>query len=172
MISTFLSVERLSAGEMELKHDRFALNDLVERCAGRARALAENKQIEIDSANLPATELTGDQELMEYAIYNLLTNAVKYSPPRTRVTVYVEDEKSDRVRLSIRDQGMGIEKKDAERIFERFYRTKRAEQSGETGTGIGLSIVAQIVTEHGGTIEVDSEPGKGSTFTVTLRRSS
>jgi signal transduction histidine kinase len=170
MIETFLSVERLSAGQVELKQDRFTLDDLVERCAGRARPLAENKQIEIDSAGIPATELTGDRELMEYAIYNLLTNAVKYSPPQTRVTVYVVDDGGDRVRLSVQDQGMGIDRKDAERIFERFYRTKKAEQSGEMGTGIGLSIVAQILTEHGGTIEVDSEPGKGSTFTVTLRR--
>jgi len=170
MIETFLSVERLSAGQVELKQDRFTLDDLVERCAGRARPLAENKQIEIDSPDIPATELTGDRELMEYAIYNLLTNAVKYSPPHTRVTVYVVDEGGDRVRLSVQDQGMGIDRKDAERIFERFYRTKKAEQSGEMGTGIGLSIVAQILTEHGGTIEVDSEPGKGSTFTVTLRR--
>ena len=172
MIEAFLSVERLAAGQIELKQDRFTLSELVERCAGRARPLAENKSIEIETAGLPPIPLTGDQELMEYAIYNLLTNAIKYSPPRTRVTVYVEDDKAGRVRLSVQDQGMGIEKKDAERIFERFYRTKRAEQSGEMGTGIGLSIVAQILTEHGGTIEVDSEPGKGSTFTVTLRRAS
>jgi signal transduction histidine kinase len=170
MIETFLSVERLSAGQMEMKKERFALDQVVERCAGRARPLAENKQIEIESADIPATELTGDQELMEYAIYNLLTNAVKYSPSHTRVTVYVEEDSGDRVRLSIQDQGMGMDEKETARIFERFYRTKRAEQSGEMGTGIGLSIVAQIVTEHGGTIEVDSEPGKGSKFTLTLRR--
>ena len=170
MIETFLSVERLSAGQMEMKKERFALNEVVERCAGRARPLAENKQIQIESADIPATELTGDQELMEYAIYNLLTNAVKYSPSHTRVTVYVEDDSGDRVRLSIQDQGMGMDEKESARIFEKFYRTKRAEQSGEMGTGIGLSIVAQIVTEHGGTIEVDSEPGKGSKFTLTLRR--
>jgi signal transduction histidine kinase len=172
MIETFLSVERLSAGQMELKQERFALDALVERCAGRARALAENKQIEIQSLDLPATELSGDQELMEYAIYNLLTNAVKYSPSHTRVTVYVDDESGDRVRLSIQDQGMGMDEKETVRIFEKFYRTKRAEQSGEMGTGIGLSIVAQIVTEHGGTIEVDSKPGKGSKFTLSLRRAS
>jgi len=172
MIETFLSVERLSAGQMEMKRERFSLDDIVERCAGRARPLAENKQIEIESSDIPATELTGDQELMEYAIYNLLTNAVKYSPSHTRVTVYAEDDSGDRVRLSIQDQGMGMDEKETARIFERFYRTKRAEQSGEMGTGIGLSIVAQIVTEHGGTIEVDSEPGKGSKFTLTLRRAS
>ena len=170
MIETFLSMERLSAGQMELKRERFALDRLVERCAGRARPLAENKRIEIAAENIPPTPLTGDEELMEYAIYNLLTNAVKYSPPETRVTVYADDESGDRVRLSVQDEGMGFDKKDAAHIFERFYRTKGAEQSGEAGTGIGLSIVAEILAEHGGTIEVDSQPGKGSTFTVTLRR--
>jgi signal transduction histidine kinase len=172
MIETFLSVERLTAGQMELKQERFALDELVERCAGRARPLAENKHIEIDTLDIPATELTGDQELMEYAIYNLLTNAVKYSPSHTRVTVYADDDSGDRVRLSIQDQGMGMDEKETARIFEKFYRTKRAEQSGEMGTGIGLSIVAQIVTEHGGKIEVHSAPGKGSKFTLTLRRAS
>jgi two-component system sensor histidine kinase SenX3 len=170
MIETFLSVERLSDGQMEMKRERFPLLELVERCAERARPLAENKQIEIDIAKVPLDHLTGDRELMEYAVYNLLTNAVKYSPPHTRVTVYGEDERGDRVRLSVEDQGIGMDKKEVAHIFEKFYRTKRAEQSGEKGTGIGLSIVEQIVTQHGGTIQVESEPGKGSRFTLVLRR--
>jgi signal transduction histidine kinase len=172
MIETFLSVERMSGGEMELKQERFALNELVERCAGRARPLADNKQIEIEIAKLPEDDLIGDRELMEYVIYNLLTNAVKYSPAQTRVTVYGEDERGDRVRLSVQDQGIGMDKKEVTRIFEKFYRTKKAEQSGEMGTGIGLSIVKQIVSEHGGTIHVESEPGKGSKFTLILKRAS
>jgi signal transduction histidine kinase len=171
MIETFLNVERMSSGEMELKQERFALNQLVERCAGRARPLADNKQIEIEITKLPANDLIGDRELMEYVIYNLLTNAVKYSPPRTRVTVFGDDE-SDRVRLSVQDQGIGMDKKEVGRIFEKFYRTAKAEQSGEMGTGIGLSIVKQIVNEHGGTIHVESEPGKGSRFTLILKRAS
>jgi len=169
MIETFLSVERLSAGQIELKHERFALADLVETCATRARPLAERKSIEIAVSALPVADLLGDRELMEYALYNLLTNAVKYSPPETRVTVFGEDERGDRVRLSVEDQGIGMDKAEAGRIFERFYRTKSAEQSGEAGTGIGLSIVEQIVTTHGGRIQVESEPGKGSRFTMTLK---
>ncbi|MES1261693.1 MAG: CHASE2 domain-containing protein [Acidobacteriota bacterium] len=172
MIETFLSVERLSAGQMEMKQERFPLPALVERCTERARPYAERKQIEIDIEHLPADELTGDRELMEYAVYNLLTNAVKYSPALTRVRVFSEDDKGGRVRLSIQDQGIGMDKKEVSRIFEKFYRTKRAEQSGETGTGIGLSIVEQIVTQHGGTIQVESEPGKGSRFTLILKRAS
>jgi signal transduction histidine kinase len=169
MIETFLSVERMSGGQMELKQERIPLHDLVERCAGRARPLADNKKIEIEIANIPPADLIGDRELMEYALYNLLTNAVKYSPTQTRVTVYAKNG-NDRIELSVQDQGIGMDKKEVGRIFEKFYRTKKAEQSGEMGTGIGLSIVKQIVNEHGGTIHVESEPGKGSKFTLNLRR--
>jgi signal transduction histidine kinase len=172
MIETFLSVERMSSGQMELKQERFALQDLVERCVERARALGMNKSIEIEIASLPLDDLIGDRELMEYALYNLLTNAVKYSPPQTRVTVFGENDKGDRVALSVQDQGIGMDRKEVGKIFEKFYRTKRAEQSGEMGTGIGLSIVKQIVNEHGGAIHVESEPGKGSKFTLTLKRAS
>jgi signal transduction histidine kinase len=175
MIETFLSVERMSGGQMELKQERFPLHDLVERCAGRARPLADNKRIEIDIADIPADDLVGDRELMEYAVYNLLTNAVKYSPPQTRVTIYGNNGSktgNDRVELSVQDQGIGMDKKEVGRIFEKFYRTKKAEQSGEMGTGIGLSIVKQIINEHGGTIHVESEPGKGSKFTLILKRAS
>lgn len=169
MISTFLSVERLSDGEMEIRQERFPLQDLVERCTARARPLAENKQIEIEIGKMPQGDLIGDRELMEYAVYNLLTNAVKYSPPHTRVLVYGEDGKGGRVRLAVQDHGIGMDKKEVGRIFERFYRTRKAEQSGEMGTGIGLSIVEQIVTRQGGAIQVQSEPGKGSKFTLVLR---
>jgi signal transduction histidine kinase len=170
MIETFLSVERMSGGQMELKQERFPLRDLVDRCAGRARPLADNKSIAIEVADLPSDDLIGDRELMEYAVYNLMTNAVKYSPPHTRVTVCAGADGADRVELSVADQGIGMEKAEVARVFEKFYRTKRAEQSGEMGTGIGLSIVRQIVTEHGGTIHVESEPGKGSKFTLNLKR--
>jgi signal transduction histidine kinase len=169
MIEAFLSVERLSAGQMELKQERFALPDLVSSCADRARPIAERKRISIELLDIPVQELTGDRELMEYAVYNLLTNAVKYSPPETCVTVY-GDIRDHEVRLSVRDQGIGMDRKEVGRIFEKFYRTRRAEQSGEAGTGIGLSIVEQIVTQHGGRIQVVSEPGKGSEFTVILKQ--
>ena len=170
MIETFLSVERLSAGQMEMKQERFALSDVVDACVARARAYAERKSIAIDVQSIPPCELKGDRELMEYAVYNLLTNAVKYSPEQTRVTVSCDDGNGDRVHLAIQDQGIGMDKKEVRRVFEKFYRTKSAEQSGELGTGIGLSIVEQIVTQHGGTIQVESEPGKGSRFTLVLKR--
>ena len=167
MIETFLNVERLSAGQMQLKRESFSPLEIVARCIDRVRPVADRKSIAIQMETLPQGALIGDRELMEYAFYNLLTNAVKYSPPKTTVTVSGERQK-DRVRVSVADQGIGIDAKDTRRIFEKFYRTKTAEQSGEKGTGIGLSIVEQIVAQHGGSISVDSEVGKGSRFTVSL----
>ena len=104
---------------------------------------------------------------MEYAFYNLLTNAIKYSPPRTQVTLAAV-RKHEHAYISVEDQGIGMDQKEVKKIFQKFYRTKRAEQSGEAGTGIGLSIVEQIVIQHGGTIEVMSRPGQGSRFTMVL----
>ena len=112
-------------------------------------------------------QLTGDRELMEYACYNLLTNAVKYSPPRTAVTASAGRDAAH-VRIAVRDQGIGMDQKEVKQVFQKFYRTKKAEESGEAGTGIGLSIVQQIVEQHAGQIEVSSQPGAGSCFTLVL----
>lgn len=168
MIEVFLNVERLSAGQMELKKEHFTVDAVVTACIGRARPLAERKQIRLTVEPAPAElPLVGDRELMEYAFYNLVTNAIKYSPQRTEVTVTAV-KREERVRLAVRDQGIGMDQKEVRKIFQKFYRTRRAEESGESGTGIGLSIVDQIITQHGGTIEVTSKPGEGSCFTLVL----
>jgi signal transduction histidine kinase len=167
IIQTFLDVERLSDGQMELKREPFSAREIVETCILRARPLADRKNIRIQT-NVLAGELQGDRELMEYAVYNLLTNAVKYSSADTEIKVWCLPQ-GDQVRLSVKDQGIGMDAKELRQIFQKFYRTKRAEASGEAGSGIGLSIVEQIVHHHGGKMEVTSEPGKGSCFTVVLQ---
>jgi len=167
MIQVFLDVERLSAGEMELKKENFPVREVMTACVERARPLADRKQIRITVAYLCDDVLSGDRELMEYAFYNLLTNAIKYSPANTEVTVSGSRE-GDHCAVSVRDQGIGMDQKEVRKIFQKFYRTKKAEQSGEAGTGIGLSIVEQIVLQHGGRIDVESAPGEGSCFTLTL----
>jgi len=168
MVEVFLNVERLSAGQMELKHEAIAVKQMVEICVDRVRPLAERKHIGITLRPVPEElQLTGDRELMEYACYNLLTNAVKYSPQRTEVTVTGWKD-GGLIRIAVKDQGIGMDQKEVKQVFQKFYRTKKAEESGEAGTGIGLSIVYQIVEQHGGRIDVTSQPEAGSCFTLVL----
>jgi signal transduction histidine kinase len=168
MVEIFLNVERLTAGQMELKREAIPVKAMVEVCVERARPLGDRKRITIRLEPVADEfELTGDRELMEYACYNLLTNAVKYSPERTQVTVSVWKDDA-RIRIAVKDQGIGMDQKEVKQIFQKFYRTKKAEESGEAGTGIGLSIVQQIVEQHGGRIEVTSQPGAGSCFTLVM----
>jgi len=170
MVEIFLNVERLSAGQMELKREDISVKQLVDICLDRTRPLAERKHIALTLNPIgDDLRLTGDRELMEYACYNLLTNAVKYSPQQTQVTV--SGWKDDgHVRVAVKDQGIGMDQKEVKKIFQKFYRTRKAEESGEAGTGIGLSIVQQIVEQHGGVIEVASQPGVGSCFTMVIPR--
>ena len=168
MVEIFLNVERLSAGQMELKRETISVKEMMEICVQRVRPLGERKHIAITLEPIPEDlNLTGDRELMEYACYNLLTNAVKYSPQRTQVTASAWRDDT-LVRIAVKDQGIGMDHKEVKQIFQKFYRTKKAEESGEAGTGIGLSIVQQIVEQHGGRIEVTSRPGAGSCFTVVV----
>jgi signal transduction histidine kinase len=168
MVEIFLNVERLTAGQMELKQEPIAVQEMMEVCLARVKPLAERKHIGVTLEPASAEFLiTGDRELLEYACYNLLTNAVKYSPQRTQVTASVWKDDS-RIRIAVKDQGIGMDQKEVKQIFQKFYRTKKAEESGEAGTGIGLSIVQQIVEQHGGRIEVTSQPGAGSCFTLVM----
>jgi signal transduction histidine kinase len=153
---------------MELKHETISVADLIAICMVRVQPLADRKHITLTLHPIAADLwLTGDRELMEYACYNLLTNAVKYSPQQTEVSVTGVRE-GGHVRIAVRDQGIGMDQKEVKQIFRKFYRTKKAEESGEAGTGIGLSIVQQIVEQHGGEIEVTSQPGAGSVFTLVI----
>jgi len=168
MVEVFLHVERLTAGQMELKKEPIPVAPMIDICVTRVRPVAERKRIAVMVRPVPEElQVSGDRELMEYACYNLLTNAVKYSPQRTEVTVTAWKEQG-LVRIAVKDQGIGMDEKEVKHIFQKFYRTRKAEESGEAGTGIGLSIVQQIVEQHDGRIEVTSQPGAGSCFTLVL----
>jgi len=169
MIQTFLDIERLTDGQSDIRLEVFESQPVLEACLQRAQPLAERKQIELRTEEISSFSLTGDRELLEYAVYNLLTNAIKYSPAETVVVIRCIGQ-GQTLRLSVSDQGIGMDDKELRNIFKKFYRTKKAETSGEVGTGIGLSIVDQIITHHHGHIEVTSTPGKGSCFTIVLPR--
>ena len=111
--------------------------------------------------------MEGDAELLDFAISNLLTNAVKYSPAGTSVTLSLERQ-DDQALVHIADQGPGMTAEESRRIFDRFYRTEAAEASANPGFGLGLAIAREIASHHGGELRVESKPGAGSRFTLAL----
>ena len=163
----FLSVERLSAGELELERNDVSTSEILHACLERAGSVAGRKHIQIDYQPSGDEMILGDREFLEYACYNLLTNAIKYSPAHSTITVRAWKENGS-VRIAVADRGYGIDQADLKNIFRRFYRTRQARESAENGSGIGLAIVEEIVVRHGGSIEVESRLGEGSCFTVSL----
>lgn len=166
MIQTFLDVERIAAGGLELERRTVEMEPLCAEVVERARLYAARKRTRIEARIAPIT-LQADPDLLSFALYNLLTNAVKYSPAGS--TVAMEAALSERgIAITVADQGYGIAPEEQERIFRRFYRLQRDRAGTESGAGIGLALVKEIVAQHGGEITVSSRPGAGSRFTVTL----
>lgn len=168
IVTTFLDVERISAGALQLQRQQVELAAVVSEASERAQLLALKKEITIRKV-LETVTVPGDSELLEYAIYNLIANAVKYSPNGSSITVSVRSDPRF-ASVAVADQGCGIEVAEQSRIFERFYRANKHREERESGTGVGLALVKEIVTQHGGRIEVDSQPGKGSRFSLFLPR--
>ena len=115
--------------------------------------------------------MAGDEPRLRQVLTNLLDNALVHTPAGTPVTVRVARTERDGrpwAVLEVADRGPGLTPEQRERVFERFYRTDTARSRARGGTGLGLSIVAAITAAHGGTVEVDSEPGAGATFRVLL----
>lgn len=139
------------------------VEEAVQVCA---RA-AQEKRIEIETTAPAGLYANLNAPLMEQCIVNLLDNAIKYSEPGGKVRVSVLRE-GDMIGIAVADQGAGISSEHLDRLFERFYRVDRARSRSVGGTGLGLSIVRHIVELHGGTIGVQSELGKGSTFRIAL----
>jgi two-component system sensor histidine kinase SenX3 len=111
--------------------------------------------------------VSADREALGRAIWNLLDNAVKYSP--SHKTVWLATAARDgSVEISVRDRGVGVPAEDQRRIFDKFARGANAVASGAKGTGLGLAMVRHIVGAHGGSVRMESTPGAGSTFTITL----
>jgi signal transduction histidine kinase len=169
MVEIFLSVERLSSGQLQLHREAIDADEILSTCVERALPLAGRKQITIDHQSNGSNPIWGDREFLEYACYNLVANAVKYSPAQTAITVRSWQDRAS-VLISVEDRGYGMDAQELRNIFQRFYRTKRAQESGESGTGLGLAIVEEIVVQHGGSIEVESRVNQGSRFTLSLPR--
>lgn len=168
LVEDLLDLSRLDSRQYRLTLDSIDLTEVVETIAGLYRDAAQKRQVSL-RVELGATYLCADRRALEQVLSNLIDNALKYTSERSSVTVRSEDWE-DAVRLSVSDTGPGIEARHLPRIFERFYRADAGRSRELGGTGLGLSIVKNLVEAMGGTVKATSEPGRGSTFTVTLPR--
>ena len=167
LVETLLQFGRLESGSARYQFadvDAVALvRDVVDEIAPRAREAG--KAIEFDGAG-PIT-VHADQDALSLALRNLVDNAIKYSPDEDTVWVRCRRQ-SDRAAISVVDRGVGIARSEQRSIFDKFVRGHTAMERNIKGTGLGLSMVQRIVAAHGGEIQLESEPGRGSTFTVLL----
>jgi signal transduction histidine kinase len=168
LVEGLLDFGRMEAGALEFSWERVEPCGLVRSVVAEFEAeVAETgSRVELTAdASVPAVR--ADREALGRAVWNLLDNAVKYSPDRK--TAWVEVSQGDgRVRIAVRDEGVGIPAAQREAIFRKFVRGTSADGRGAKGTGIGLAMVKHIVEAHGGEVRVESEVGRGSTFTILL----
>ncbi len=165
MIRSFLDLSRLEAGKLNLVKERFYLDALIREVV--EEILLIDKSHPVSFADCESLEVYADREKIGQVINNLMSNAIKYSPPGTKVKIGCE-LKSGMAQVWVSDQGVGISKKDTEKLFSRFYRVENTPLKTVSGFGIGLYLSAEIVQRHNGSIWVDSEEGKGSTFYFSL----
>jgi heavy metal sensor kinase len=167
VVDDMLDLARADAGAQTLRRDEFYLNDLVDECCRAARSLAGPKRVALCAEPSPDVPYFGDEELLRRMLMNLLNNAVKYTPEGGEVRVSLESQ-NGRATITVADTGVGLTPEEAERVFDRFYRADKARSRAEGGTGLGLPIARWVAEAHRGSITLHSEPGHGSSFTVTL----
>ncbi len=167
MIDDLLTLLRSDSGRKILNLESIDLSSMIDDLSHKFVIIAGAKGVKFVVKNKPEVRIKGDAVLLNRALCNLMDNAVKYTLSGGSVSVTIKDN-SDEVLVIIRDTGVGIAKKDSGRIFDRFYRSDPSRSRNTGGAGLGLSIVKNIVELHNGRIEVSSNLGKGSVFTVTL----
>ena len=167
IVRDMLALARADTGEQPLRPEELYLNDLVEGCCRGAQALAHFKGVCLTCCAHDDIPFYGDEELLKRMTVNLIDNAIRYTPDGGSVAVKIE-RKDSRASLVVRDTGIGIPAECLGRVFDRFYRITESRVRADGGSGLGLSIVKVAAEAHRGRVEVTSEPGKGSTFTVFL----
>ena len=166
MVAELTELTRIETGKTELRLETVNLNQLIKEIIKQLSPQAEVQQLSIKKdldATLPPVQ--ADAGRIRQVIINLTHNAIKFTPPGGNITIASCSDKNS-VTIDVTDTGIGISRSDLPHVFERFYKADRARSSG--GTGMGLAIAKHVVEAHGGSIQVQSEEGKGSTFSFTL----
>lgn len=167
LVDNLLAMSRADAGRITLHKAPLTLVDLAREAASLLDVLAEEKGQIIQIEGSEAVTANGDRTILRQALVNLIDNAVKYSPEQEIIRIRVSEFGTDAI-LEVQDNGLGIPYEHQARIFERFYRVDKARTRREGGAGLGLSIAQWAVSVHRGRIEVQSQPGSGSTFRIRL----
>lgn len=164
LIGDLLLLGQAESSEL-LRRAPLAIADLVLEVAEQARIQATDRTIEV--APLQPVVLNGDRDRLKQVVWNLVENALRYTPPGGAIRLSVVQE-ADQVVIAVSDEGPGIEPEHLPHLFERFYRVDRARSRATGGAGLGLAIVQHLVKAHGGSVAVQSQPGQGTTFTLRL----
>jgi signal transduction histidine kinase len=168
MVKDMIEIAHYKAGKEDEKFTTKRLSDWVEEQIESYYHYARRKNIQIDYiSDKGADQLYFDFDSLEKVFTNLLSNAIRYSDEDSKIIIRLSIN-AHKFYLSVKDNGIGIKPEDQEKIFEEFYRSSEAKEKEYMGTGLGLPLVKQIVEKFNGTIEVESEPGQGSKFMVTI----
>lgn len=170
LIGDLLNVARIESGQIVYSFESFAVEKMISRLAEEISPMAAEKKLrlEIEKPSVSLPEANGDQEKLSLAVQNIVENAVNYTPSGGMVRIALEMPDKERYRIRVSDTGVGIPKHQLARLFDKFFRADNVMRLQYSGTGLGLYITKRVIEAHGGTIGVESEENKGTTFIVTL----
>jgi signal transduction histidine kinase len=168
LVEQLLEAAKLDAGQVTVHVENFPIGELLQDVVQKFALAARDREVDLEAEIVAATTVVnGDIALLERVLDNLIDNALRHTPAGGRVTVAAQPQ-GDRVRVAVRDTGAGLTAREAERVFDRFYRGDPGRSSSAGQSGLGLAIVKSILELHGTTIAVDSRPGDGACFFFDL----
>lgn len=167
LINDILDLSKVEAEKIELKIEEFLLADVFDECRTLVKNIASRKGILLDFQMQGISTIKADPVRFKQIMYNLLSNAVKFTPDKGRVDIEAK-QVDGMVQIAVKDTGIGIVKEDSEKVFEEFKQIDSSYAKQYQGTGLGLPLTKKLVELHGGKIWLESEQGKGSTFTFTI----
>ncbi|MBQ3863972.1 MAG: sensor histidine kinase [Schwartzia sp.] len=170
LVSDLLVVARSDNQALKLKLTRFDLGEVIDQTMRKMQPLAEKKNITLKREGEKEVFIRADEQKLKQLVLIFVDNALKYTPDGGSVSVRLSTPSPTRVSFDVQDTGIGISPEDQQKVFDRFYRVDKARSREMGGNGLGLAIAQEIVRLHNGIIDLKSEQGKGTTFTVTLRR--
>ncbi|MGU3652024.1 sensor histidine kinase [Mycolicibacterium sp. A43C] len=167
MIGELIELSRLQGAEPLPDLESVDVDDVVAEAVSRYKVAADSAHITITTDAPTGFRVLGDERLLVTAIANLVSNAIAYSPDGSDVSIS-RRRRGDEIEIAVTDRGIGIARADQERVFERFFRVDKARSRATGGTGLGLAIVKHVAANHNGSIRLWSQPGTGSTFTLSI----